>query len=87
MQVLAFAIAAVFCFECRNAVGGERQKVAAALQSNLVSEREDGSWVATPVNLSAKAAKSGHGFIATATRRLDLSALTMADFGDVEPAR
>ncbi|MBS0234577.1 MAG: hypothetical protein JSR99_13950 [Proteobacteria bacterium] len=89
MQVLvsAFAIAAVFSFECRNAVGGEPQKVAAALQSNLVSERGGGSWTATPVDLPGKTAKSGHGFIASAMRRLDLSSLTMADFGDVEPPR
>jgi hypothetical protein len=37
----------------------------------------------TPV-VFAGAAKVGAGQVASATRQLDLSKLTMADFGDVE---
>ena len=44
------------------------------------------SWRMTPV-VFAGAAKAGVGQVASATRRLDLSKLTMADFGDVEQSR
>jgi len=44
------------------------------------------SWRMTPV-VFAGAAKAGAGQVASATRRLDLSKLTMADFGDVEQSR
>ncbi len=43
-------------------------------------------WRMTPA-VFAGAAKVGAGQVASATRRLDLSKLTMADFGDVEQSR
>ncbi len=41
-------------------------------------------WTATPANLSTNL-KSGTAHVANAVRELDLSKLTMADFGDVDP--
>jgi hypothetical protein len=87
--VSAFALAAVLGFAGRNAAGTEAMKARAVVRSSLVSERvvPGGTWTMAPVNLSAESAKSDRGFVASAKTRLDLSALTMADFGDVEPAR
>ncbi|MFA5958483.1 hypothetical protein [Hyphomicrobium sp.] len=41
------------------------------------------AWRTTPADLSTLAS----GYVASAKVQLDLSKLTMADFGDVEPAR
>ncbi len=88
--VSAFAVAAVLGFGGRNAAGTEPITVSAVTRTSLAPERvaSGGTWsTMRPVNLSAETAKSGGGSVASAKTRLDLSALTMADFGDVEPTR
>ncbi len=42
------------------------------------------AWNVTAVNISGRIAKRDRTRVASATSRLDLSKLTMADFGDAE---
>lgn len=88
-MVSAFVVSAVLGLGGGHAAGTEPIKVPAVIRSNLASERvaSGATWTMTPVLLVAETAKSGRGSVASALRQLDLSALTMADFGDVEPAR
>ena len=46
-----------------------------------------GSWKISSASLVTNGAKAVSGPVASETRRLDLSKLTMADFGDVEQSR
>lgn len=91
MQVLvsAFAIASILSLESRNAAGGELQKVSTVIRPRVAAERiaSRETWHGSRIAFSSGQVKNGQGSVASATRRLDLSALTMADFGDVEPAR
>jgi hypothetical protein len=44
-------------------------------------------WKISPASLVTNGAKAVSGAVASETRRLDLSKLTIADFGDVDQSR
>jgi hypothetical protein len=68
-----------------NPVDAEPLKAAVAVHP--LREANPGSWKISPASLVANGAKAVRTPVASETRRLDLSKLTMADFGDVEQSR
>ncbi|MBY0559179.1 hypothetical protein [Hyphomicrobium sp.] len=64
----------------------EAEPLKAAVAVHQLRDAKPG-WKISPASLVTNGAKSISAPVASETRRLDLSKLTMADFGDVEQSR
>lgn len=68
------------------AIPARAEPLKAPAATHLTRDTSHG-WKIRPASLVTNTAKAGVSPVASATRQLDLSKLTMADFGDVEQSR
>ena len=79
-----FVLSAVVAAATANPTQAEPLKASVATH---LARYKGPAWKIPSVSLVANDAKTGVSPVASATRQLDLSKLTMADFGDVEQSR
>lgn len=81
--VLSAALAGTICSVAQS-IPAQAEPMQAAADASGEAAR---SWKRSTPDLVAHASKADRSAVASATRKLDLSKLTMADFGDVDQSR
>ncbi len=81
--VLSAAFVGAIC-SASQSIPAQAEPMQAAADASGEAAR---SWKTSTPGLVAHASKADRSAVASATRKLDLSKLTMADFGDVDQSR